>query len=82
MLRLFGGPMDGAEVEESEVVDGVFRAKVERVKWKPMAEEPMMYQAAFAQSDLETEIRATYRLEGGRLQYAWPPGSTPIHKSL
>ena len=71
-FRLFGGPLDGAEIDAGFVLDGVFRAPMDFKNWRPMPDEPAMPYWRISPTNAEATSHASYRLEGGKLLYIAP----------
>lgn len=67
--RIFGGPLDGAEVEAGFVLGNVFDAPLDFKNYKPMPEEESTPYWKIAATRAEAEFMAKYRLEGGRLVF-------------
>lgn len=67
--RVFGGPLDGAEVDPGFVLDGVFDAPLDFKNYKPMPDEPSTPYWKIAATRSEAERWTKYRLVDGKLVY-------------
>lgn len=77
MLRLHGGELEGLYVEESKVIDGKYKAHIERANYKPECDaESIVFSFWRVALDVrDSEMTVVYEMRNGNLCHAqWPTG--------
>lgn len=78
-LRLHGGPLEGLYVDADKVVDGKFKAGIERESYRPNPKFDVQFAWKIAEAGRAPELYVTYVVRDGLLCY---PGWRPVPKKV